>query len=85
MTHLGYLLVGWGATLGCGLVYAVHLADHIAMLGGTGTGVDTLHYPLDADYGHYLELSRDDVESVMATVDDEYRKHAESFGEAADG
>lgn len=25
MTHLGYLLAGWGATLGCGLFYAVHL------------------------------------------------------------
>ncbi len=25
MTHLGYLLVGWGVTLGCGIAYAAHL------------------------------------------------------------
>ncbi len=25
MTHLGYLLVGWGVTLGVGLAYACHL------------------------------------------------------------
>ena len=25
MSHLGYLLVGWGATLGAGLLYAAHL------------------------------------------------------------
>lgn len=25
MTHLGYLLVGWGVSLGCGAAYAVRL------------------------------------------------------------
>ena len=25
MTHLGYLLVGWGASLGCGAAYALYL------------------------------------------------------------
>lgn len=25
MTHLGYLLVGWGASLGCGVLYAIRL------------------------------------------------------------
>lgn len=25
MTHLGYLLVGWGVSLGCGVLYAVRL------------------------------------------------------------
>ena len=25
MTHLGYLLVGWGATFGCGALYAYRL------------------------------------------------------------
>ena len=25
MTHLGYLLVGWGVSLGCGVLYALRL------------------------------------------------------------
>ncbi len=25
MTHLGYLLVGWGLTIGCGVLYSIHL------------------------------------------------------------
>lgn len=25
MTHLGYLLVGWGVSLGCGAIYAWRL------------------------------------------------------------
>lgn len=25
MTHLGYLLVGWGVSLGCGVIYATRL------------------------------------------------------------
>ena len=25
MTHLGYLLVGWGVSLGCGVLYATRL------------------------------------------------------------
>ena len=25
MTHLGYLLVGWGVSLGCGALYATRL------------------------------------------------------------
>jgi len=25
MTHLGYLLVGWGLTIGSGVLYSVHL------------------------------------------------------------
>ena len=25
MTHLGYLLVGWGVSLGCGVLYAARL------------------------------------------------------------
>ncbi|MCQ3807788.1 MAG: hypothetical protein OXB92_13625 [Acidimicrobiaceae bacterium] len=25
MTHLGYLLAGWGVSLGCGALYAVRL------------------------------------------------------------
>lgn len=25
MTHLGYLLAGWGVSLGCGVLYAIRL------------------------------------------------------------
>ena len=63
------------------LVYAVHLADHIAMLGGSGTGIDTLRYPLDSGHGEVLGLGRDGVEAVMESVAAEFDKLASSLAE----
>ena len=33
MTHLGYLLVGWGVSLGCGVLYAARLITRGRRLG----------------------------------------------------
>jgi len=61
------------------LVYAVHLGDNIAMMGGFGTGSDSMQYRLDANYTQYLELSPTTFEKVMLTVDIEFKKLEESL------
>lgn len=56
------------------LVYAVHLGDLLAMMGGCGTGADNMHYTLDERYKDYLNLSQDDMELVMLNVDEAYER-----------
>jgi len=67
------------------LVYAVHLGDLIAMMGGCGTGADTMHYPLDTRYKAYLNLSQGDMELIILNVDEAYQKVAESMNVRTDG
>ena len=54
------------------LVYAVHLGDLIAMMGGGGTGADNLHCSLDADYINYIKLSEEDFATLILDVEEEY-------------
>jgi putative nucleotidyltransferase with HDIG domain len=54
------------------LVYAVHLGDMIAMLGGFGTGIDNLYYTLDKQYTDYLQLDEEQMEMVMLATDEEF-------------
>jgi HD-like signal output (HDOD) protein len=61
------------------LVYAVHLGDNIAMLGGFGTGSDSMQYRLDPNYTAYLDLSPTTLDKVMLTVDIEFEKLEESL------
>lgn len=64
------------------LVYAVHLGDIIAMMGGTGTGADSMQYHLDAGYTDYIDISPDALAYVMLCVEDEFKKtRASLFGE----
>lgn len=63
------------------LVYAVHLGDNIAMLGGFGTGADSMQYRLDPDYTDHIALSPDTLAKVMLTVDLEFSKLEESLAE----
>ncbi len=66
------------------LVYAVHLGDNIAMLGGCGTGADSMHYKLDPNYSQYIELKSEELARVMLTVDVEFNKLERSFSAAGD-
>lgn len=66
------------------LVYAVHLGDNIAMLGGFGTGSDSMQYRLDPKYADYFNLSPETVDNIMLTVDLEFEKLEKSFGSAGD-
>ncbi|NOY13197.1 MAG: HDOD domain-containing protein [Deltaproteobacteria bacterium] len=61
------------------LVYAVHLGDNIAMLGGFGTGSDSMQYRLDPKYTDYITLSPKTLANVMLTVDMEFEKLEESL------
>jgi putative nucleotidyltransferase with HDIG domain len=61
------------------LVYAVHLGDNIAMMGGFGTGADSMQYRLDPNYAKYLNLSSKTLDNVMLTVDMEFEKLEESL------
>jgi HD-like signal output (HDOD) protein len=54
------------------LVYIVHMGDILAMLAGSGTGIDTMHYHLDRDYDRYFILTFDQVASIMLNMNEEY-------------
>ena len=63
------------------LAYVVHLADMIAMMGGVGTGADSLLYGLDERYATYVDLSPGDLERLMFKVSLEFEKtKASVFG-----
>lgn len=61
------------------LVYAVHLGDNIAMMGGFGTGADSLRYKLDPQYTDYIKIGPKTLANIMLTVDMEFEKLEESL------
>lgn len=61
------------------LVYAVHLGDSIAMMGGFGTGADSMRHKLDPGYSEYITIGPKTLANVMLTVDIEFEKIEESF------
>ncbi len=61
------------------LVYAVHLGDFIAMMGGTGTGADTLLYNLDHEYKQFIRVSAGELEKVILQSGQEYQQVVESM------
>lgn len=54
------------------LVYVVHLGDIFAMLGGTGTGADTLAYELDEEYNQYISINKHDFSRLLLAVQEEF-------------
>ncbi|MBN1956635.1 MAG: HDOD domain-containing protein [Desulfuromonadales bacterium] len=66
------------------LVYAVHLGDNIAMMGGFGTGADSMRYKLDPGYTEYIHISPNTLANIMLTVDIEFEKLEESFSGSGD-
>ncbi len=64
------------------LTYCVHLGDIIAMMGGCGTGSDTLQYNLDPEYIRYLDLSPTQLAEVLLEVDEEFAKVSGSIAES---
>ncbi len=63
------------------LVYAVHLGDNIAMMGGFGTGSDSMRYKLDPHYADYFRISANILANVMLVVDTEFNKLTESLSD----
>ncbi len=66
------------------LVYAVHLGDNIAMMGGGGTGADSMRYKLDTNYTRLIDLQPDALAKVMLTVNEEFIKLERSFSATGD-
>lgn len=66
------------------LVYAVHLGDNIAMMGGCGTGADSMRYKLDSNYTQFIDLQPNALANVMLVVNDEFDKLERSFSDAGD-
>ncbi len=63
------------------LVYAVHLGDVIAMMGGYGTGSDSMRYKLDQRYADYVTITPKTLAGIMLAVDMEFEKLEASFND----
>lgn len=61
------------------LVYAVHLGDMIAMLGGSGTGADSLGYGIHPEYTNYVKIEGDAIGEIMLNVMTEFSKTMHMF------
>lgn len=56
------------------LVYAVHLGDILAMMGGQGTGSDSMKYHLRQEYTEHFTISKDDLALLLLECSEEFRK-----------
>lgn len=56
------------------LAYAVHLGDILAMMGGSGTGADSLGYSIHPEYSNYMNITEEDIGLVMLNVMTEFKK-----------
>jgi putative nucleotidyltransferase with HDIG domain len=63
------------------LVYIVHLADMVAMMGGSGTGADALGYRLDPAYARHVPIEKERLEDLVLKVTLEFKKVREMLGE----
>lgn len=61
------------------LVYAVHLGDIIAMLGGHGTGSDAMQYAMVEDYQRFFSIGEDDLARLLLQVTEEFSALSTSF------
>jgi putative nucleotidyltransferase with HDIG domain len=61
------------------VVYAVHLGDIVAMMGGYGTGTDNLFYRLDQRYIDYLPIGPEQMGTLMLTVDEKFNEAVEAM------
>jgi len=61
------------------LVYVVHLADMVAMMGGSGTGTDNLAYTLDKQYTEYIDINQSGIDDLLLTVIIEFEKTRETL------
>ncbi len=56
------------------LAYAVHLGDILAMMGGQGTGSDSMQYRLDPAYTDHFAIGEDDLACILLDVTEEFQK-----------
>ena len=65
------------------IVTIVHVADIVAMLGGSGTGADTLMYGLDPSYQDVIDISKQSLDSIVLKTTVEFEKARLMFGQEA--
>jgi len=56
------------------ICFAVHIGDILAMLGGYGTGCDTLAYRVDQGFKMYLNSEMSNMEKLLLDIDTEFRE-----------
>ena len=61
--------------------YIIHLADIMAMLGGSGTGIDSLEHRLDSKYEKYIRLPGEEFDKLFFKIDNEFEKIKSAFEE----
>lgn len=61
------------------LAYAVHLGDVVAMMGGYGTGSDSMQYALAEDYQRFFPLTEDNLAQVLLDTTEEFVKLSQSL------
>ncbi|MFP4459797.1 MAG: HDOD domain-containing protein [Candidatus Zixiibacteriota bacterium] len=61
------------------MAYVVHLGDMVAMMGGTGTGIDTLQYQLDKDYDNFVSIGAEEIERMILDVEEDFQKTSEAL------
>ncbi|MGM0444469.1 MAG: HDOD domain-containing protein [Fibrobacterota bacterium] len=61
------------------LVYAVHLADLLSMISGTGTGVDSFSYFLSNNYDYYYTLTDTAAEDAISVTGSEFSEIIENL------
>jgi len=55
------------------LTYSVHLGDLIAMIGGSGTGADSLAYTVDNAYEGYFDITKEQLNKVLLIVENDFQ------------
>lgn len=61
------------------LVYTVHLAEIVAMMGGNGTGSDSLAYRVDDGYENYIKLDKAEMAVLLLKVQEDFVSIKESI------
>ena len=61
------------------LVFIVHLGDIIAMMGGSGTGADSLSYKMDPGYERYLKIEKSDFAPLLLNIEEEFESIKQSL------
>ncbi len=61
------------------LTFAIHVGDITAMLGGSGTGADSLAYSIDQGYKDYFEIPRVLLDKILLIIEEEFSVTREAF------
>ena len=59
---------------GSELAYIIHVADAVAMMTGMGLGVDGMLYQMDETAMGFLDLTQNDVNSLIGEVTEAVQK-----------